>query len=84
VKPKALALKKAPIAMDISETANGYAVALSATTLQKDVFIQTDTAGFFENNFIDILPNKPLVIFFRTKDKRRVPEFKLFSINGIR
>ena len=46
----------------------GIEISLKATTLQKSVFLYTNTPGHFTDNFFDLLPGQKKKIIFETKE----------------
>ncbi|WP_299188283.1 glycoside hydrolase family 2 protein [uncultured Aquimarina sp.] len=65
-KPKDLKLSSQDILKKITRIDTGYEITLSSTTLQKDVFLYSDSRGHFNDNFFDVLPNEEKVILFET------------------
>ena len=65
-KPKKLKLPPQDVSKKITKVDNGYEITLSSITLQKDVFLYSDSKGHFSDNFFDVLPNKEKVILFET------------------
>lgn len=83
-KPKELKLKKwendIEIKTEIEATKGGFLITLSSKTLQKYVFLMADKKGKFKDNFFDLLPNEPKIIFFSTENKT-APKFTFKSLN---
>ncbi|WP_461597488.1 beta-mannosidase [Winogradskyella sp.] len=69
VKPKDLKLRQDEIEKKIVKTDNGFLIEVSSKTLQKDVFLFSDTKGHFSDNFFDLLPNQSKIIQFNTRAK---------------
>ena len=69
VKPKDLKLKQAEIIKKITKTKDGFNIELSSKTLQKNVFLFTETKGHFSDNFFDLLPNESITVHFKTASK---------------
>lgn len=69
VRPKDLKLPTAPISQTISKVPTGFEIKLSASTLQKDVFLHCKAKGKFSDNFFDLLPNETKIINFQTETK---------------
>ena len=84
VKPKDLKLKEAPINTRVLEQDYGYEITITSAVLQKDVFLSTETNGFFESNYIDILPKEKVVLKFITKDRVENLKIKTIALNTIR
>ncbi len=84
VSPKDLKLtkdkKETEISIEIDKTKEGFRVTLSSKTLQKNVFLMTDTKGKFEDNFFDLLPNESKIIFFSTENKN-TPKLQYKTLN---
>ncbi|OUR95114.1 beta-mannosidase [Flavobacteriales bacterium 34_180_T64] len=78
-KPKELKLKPAVIQQSIQKTETGFRIELSSTSLQKDVFLFTDSHGHFSDNYFDLLPNETITIDF--KSEATDLELKLKSLN---
>ena len=63
VHSKDLHLKKGSIKMTSKKTEKGYEITLTATTFSKDVQLSTeDGAGFFTNNFFNLIPGIPVTV----------------------
>ena len=69
VKPKDLKLNKAKISKKIIKVKGGFNIELSSKTLQKDVFLFTESKGHFSDNFFDLLPNESITVHFKTASK---------------
>lgn len=69
VNPKNLKLKQAEIEKKITKTIDGFDIELSSKTLQKDVFLFTESKGHFSDNFFDLLPNEFITVHFKTASK---------------
>jgi len=81
VKPKDLKLPQVNIQTAISKTPEGFQIELSSPVLQKDVHLSSKVAGFFADNFFDILPNQTKTVQFKTK-ATRLEDLKLISFNN--
>ena len=81
-KPKNLKLPKGEIHQKVVKSKNGYIITLRSDVFQKDVFLYSKTKGHFSDNFFDLLPNKELIVEFKTKDKKLKP-IKIKSLNNI-
>jgi beta-mannosidase len=73
---KNLNLPTPVIKIDVVRSANGYKLTVNSDKLAKAVYLSTKTAGFFSDNFVNILPDKPVVIEFRSKANIPVDKFK--------
>jgi beta-mannosidase len=82
VSPKDLKLSAQNITTEIQKVDDGYEIKLSATTLQKDVFLFSEEKGHFSDNFFDLLPNSEKTIHFET-DANDLKEIHLKTLNGI-
>ncbi len=63
-KPKKLQLPITDIKKEILKNDTGFSIKLKSDQLAKNVYISSPRAGFFSNNFFDILPNQPVTINF--------------------
>ena len=82
VKPKDLNLKKAPIKTTVSKTSNGFAITLNSTTLQKDVFLYTNSKGHFSDNYFDLMPNETVTIEFKTQESS-IDDLKIKTLKDL-
>jgi beta-mannosidase len=73
---KALSLSKAQIIFETVRGRNGYKIKLTADKLAKSVYLSTKTAGFFSDNYFDLLPEKPVEVEFRTRLNIPLDEFR--------
>ncbi|NER14172.1 glycoside hydrolase family 2 protein [Leptobacterium flavescens] len=83
VKPKELGLKRGKIERQIQKKESGYEIVLTSDTLQKDVFLYTDTEGHFEDNFFDLLPGTEKRIQFSTQADLNEKDLHLKTLNKI-
>src|SRR5690606_8176392 len=81
-KPKELLLKKGEISQTIIPVNDGFEIELFTETLQKNVFLYTETAGSFSDNYFDLLPNQPKKVFFKTNHNRQ-PRFSWKVLNEL-
>lgn len=81
-KPKELLLKKGEISQTIIPVNDGFEIELFTETLQKNVFLYTETAGSFSDNYFDLLPNQPKKVFFKTNHNRQ-PKFSWKVLNEL-
>ena len=72
-KPKDLNLPMEGFDMKTKIVSQGIEISLKATTLQKNVFLYTDTPGHFTDNFFDLLPGEQKNIIFVTKEPLSKP-----------
>ncbi|WGF93540.1 beta-mannosidase [Aequorivita marisscotiae] len=70
--------------LDCARTDNNlcFSVTLVSKTLQKNVFLEADEKGKFDDNFFDLLPNEPKTILFSTESKTP-PKLKLKTLNQL-
>lgn len=66
-KSKDLKLKYKEIQKKITKSEGGFSIELSSDTLQKDVFLYSNSKGHFSDNFFDILPGQSISIYFKTE-----------------
>lgn len=67
VKPKDLAMLTADILHTITKTDSGFIIELVSETLQKNVFLFTNSKGHFSDNYFDLMPNQHKIIEFNTR-----------------
>jgi len=68
---KDLALEKPVITKEIKETLTGFMITLNSDKFARSVYLSTDVKGVFVQNYIDIIPGEPAVVFFNTRyDKK--------------
>jgi beta-mannosidase len=67
-KPKDLRLPMEGFEIKTNTVSQGIEISLKATTLQKNVFLYTNTPGHFTDNFFDLLPGQEKKIIFETKE----------------
>ena len=67
-RPKDLMLQTSEIEQTITKTDTGFIIELQSETLQKDVFLYTDTKGHFSDNYFDLMPNERKIIEFKTRN----------------
>ena len=68
---KDLALEKPGIIKEISEMPGGYQIRLKTDKLARSVWLSAKADGKFSDNFVDIIPGKPVEIFFSTSYKQK-------------
>lgn len=73
---KEMSFSKPEIETDISPSANGFKIILSTNKVAKSVYLSGFTEGFFTDNYFNLIPNKPLEIEFRTKQKMSEDSFR--------
>ena len=66
-KPKDLKMKLKDIQRTITKSDDGFTIQLSSKTLQKDVFLYSNSKGRFSDNYFDILPGEIVTIHFKTE-----------------
>jgi beta-mannosidase len=83
VKPKDLLLPESNISItSVEKTSDGFNISLKSPTLEKDVFLQSNTKGKFSDNFFDVLPDERLTIFFETEHEE-TPQISIRTLNDI-
>ncbi|QAA82411.1 glycoside hydrolase family 2 protein [Aequorivita sp. H23M31] len=56
--------------LDFTQTDDSsYSITLCSKTLQKNVFLNSDSKGRWSDNFFDLLPNLPKTVYFYTDSK---------------
>ena len=78
-RPKNLALEQSKVDMQVTKQADGFAIVLHSSTLQKAVQLSASSMGTFDNNYFDLLPNQEKQLYFSTKDTDVT--FQLRSLN---
>ena len=81
-KPKNLKLPKGTIEQRIEKSKNGFSIYLRSKVLQKDVFLQTKTSGFFTDNFFNLEPNVTKSVFFKSSEPS-LDSIQIKSLNSI-
>ena len=67
VPPKELKLdNEVKVLKEVKPVEGGYNIRLRSTSLLKSAVFTTDTEGWFEQNYIDVVPNQDYNIFFKT------------------
>lgn len=79
-RPKNLKLQKGEIKRRISKTDSGFNIEVSSNTLQKGLFLHSDSPGHFSDNFFDLLPNQTLRIDFTT-EATSLKDVKIKTLN---
>lgn len=73
---KSLTLPSPQITSEVVKVRGGYKVMLTSDKLAKAVYLSTKTEGFFSDNYLDLLPDKPVQIELRTKSNIPLDEFR--------
>ncbi|MDP5078394.1 MAG: glycoside hydrolase family 2 protein [Nonlabens sp.] len=81
--PKSLKLPSEQLTTVVTAKPGGYEITLRAATFQKDVFLYTDVAGHFEDNFINIEKGETRTVFFKTMSKT-APIISFKTLNRLR
>jgi beta-mannosidase len=77
VPPKQLALEKPQIAAEVSQSGGLLRVHLSSDTLARHVRLEYGAAdGFFEDNYLDLLPGAAVEVVYRPKGEVSPEAFK--------
>ena len=67
VPPKDLQLEReVKVLKEVKPVEGGYVIRLRSNSLLKSALLTTDTEGWFEKNYMDIVPNQDYNIFFKT------------------
>ena len=66
VPPKDLNLKKGVIFKEVEKVENGFLFKIQSPTLLKSVYLSSNTEGWFDHNYFDLLPNETRTILFKT------------------
>lgn len=82
---KQLHLPDPEIAMEVAASENGVVIRVSSPQLVKDVYLVSDSEGFFSNNFFDLMPNEPTEIMFHPEagTDEISHSFQIKHLNGI-
>ncbi len=67
VRPKELLLPTSEIEQTITRTDSGFTIELFSQTLQKDVFLFSNSKGHFSDNYFDLMPNERKIIELKTR-----------------
>ena len=74
---KDLTLPAAKITTEVKANGKGYSVTLKSAKLARGVHLTLENgAGFFADNFFDLLPGRPLLVEFRTAKPPTIEEFR--------
>jgi beta-mannosidase len=84
-KPKKLDLPNPRISMQADSINDGYQITLQADKLAKNVCLQSTVAGFFDDNYFDLLPGERKTVLFKTKQVLDNPQaaFSLKHLGGV-
>ncbi|QNJ97585.1 beta-mannosidase [Constantimarinum furrinae] len=82
VKPKDLQLISSEVSTEIESTKDGFEIRLTSESLQKNVFLQTDEAGRWSDNYFDLPPGEERVVQFNTTTKK-TPKIRILTLNQI-
>ena len=80
VRPKELLLPTSDIEQTLTKTDSGFIIELFSHTLQKDVFLLSDSKGKFSDNFFDLMPNQRKIIEFKTR-AGELDDLKIKTLN---
>jgi len=82
---KELGLGKPSISSDIRESKNGFTIKLATDKVAKDVYLYGVSDGFFSDNYLNMIPGRPVELEFRTKGKMKLDEFRsLLKIRSLK
>ncbi|QHW35044.1 glycoside hydrolase family 2 protein [Paenibacillus rhizovicinus] len=65
---KALALEEPGVAIETAEGSEGTAFVLTARSLAKQVWLQSEEEGIFSDNFFDLVPGIPVTVRFSKRN----------------
>ncbi len=82
VAPKSLRLGRPKFTSSVEQVNEGYRIVLETNTLAKNVLIQTESDGFFSDNYFDLLPGEKKEIFFKTERILDTPD-KAFRFKSL-
>lgn len=84
VPPKKMKLPKPGLRItEVEKSADGYLISLKTDgNLAKNVYIQTEEEGFFEDNYFDLLPDERRTILFKTTQVIADPK-KAFRLKSL-
>ena len=84
-KPKKLALPKPRINMQADSINDGYQITLQTDKLAKNVCLKSTVAGFFDENYFDLLPGERKTGLFKKKQILDNPQavFSLKHLGGV-
>jgi len=73
---KEMALERPNIKSEINLSGDGFDVKLSSDRVARTVNLYGLKSGFFEDNYFDLLPDRPVVIHYRNDGKLNLEEFR--------
>ncbi len=73
---KELALPRAQIKTDSVPVRGGFKVTLSADRLARGVYLSTNHAGFFADNYFDLIPGQKVEVKFRSRAPIALNDFR--------
>lgn len=79
-RPKELVLQTSEIDQTITKTNSGFIIELFSHTLQKDVFVFSDSKGKFSDNYFDMMPFERKIIEFKTRSGE-LEDLKIKTLN---
>ena len=72
--PRKLSLPRPGLSMTTEKTDGGYKITVTGKKLAKNVYLQTEAEGFFEDNYFDLLPEENKTILFKTDAEIENPD----------
>lgn len=66
VSPRKLALPRTTVNMQVAQVNEGYQISLQSSNLAKNVYLHTEAAGAFSDNYFDLLPGERKTVLFKT------------------
>jgi beta-mannosidase len=83
-KPKDLVLLEPGITCAVKEDGDDFHISITSKHLARFVRISSDTPGHFSDNYFDLVPGRPLVIFFSPDiSQENEPDFEVISLFDI-
>jgi beta-mannosidase len=79
--PKDLDLPKPEITFDIKEQGGKHVISIRTDKLAKNVYLTTDTEGFFSDNYFDLMPGEGKTIAFEPSQHMNGDSLKLNVIS---
>jgi beta-mannosidase len=73
---KDLAFSKPKIAVQTNVDPNGFTIRLTSDRVARAVDLYGVSSGFFENNYFDLFPDRPVTVHFRNDEKISFDEFR--------
>ena len=77
-RPKELQLPEYRLNINVSQVDENFHIHLSSDALVKNLYLYTNenNAGFFSDNYFDLLPNEPKTVIYTPDEKITLDEFE--------